>query len=185
MLRIDIFLAAAMAATSVFSSAVNAQTAVSVSAVPAAGRAMAGSASAAAVSFACPQCLPPSKQGVSSTPVRAIEDPFNGQDWLLVRDEGSPAGPGRLIRYYAQTGHTARIASPRPADPVQVIRAGDNLLIEEHSDRADIALHAVALAPAIKGKFLSVRLVPGGGVLRVIAASPGRATLATTPETRP
>jgi hypothetical protein len=79
------------------------------------------------------------------------------------------SGPRRPVKY---------VAGP-------IIRAGDQLTIEEHTDTADVELHAVALAPARAGKIFAARIMPGGTVLRVIASAPGRALLPPAGEMKP
>lgn len=114
-----------------------------------------------------------------------IDDPSTGVRWLLVRDEGHPGGPGRLIRVEPDR---ADLRSPshdevlvtRPA-----IRTGDRLRLEEHTGVVDAVLEAVALASARPGALLKVRLKIGGRVVRAIAVAPGRAVLASGMGERP
>jgi hypothetical protein len=68
---------------------------------------------------------------------------------------------------------------------VPVIRAGDRIVVEEHTDVVDAVLEAVALGPAVEQGPLDVRLRIGGRVVRVVALAPGRARLFSKGEARP
>lgn len=110
---------------------------------------------------------------MAGKPLREIVDPATGLRWVLAPDASHPGGPGKLA----------------PGDPAEeryrtVIRAGDKVLVEEHSERVDLLMEAVALAPAGKGERFSVRLRIGGTVLSVSAVSAGRAVLKDERSTR-
>ena len=66
-----------------------------------------------------------------------------------------------------------------------VVRAGDRLIVEEHTARVDAALEARALASAVAGAALVVRLTLGGKVVRVVALGPGRAAFQPETAVRP
>jgi hypothetical protein len=108
--------------------------------------------------------------------IREIDDPRNGDRWLLVRDDTHPGGPGLLLLVSAVQIKT-RQTGPGLAAPPPIIRAGDRLIVEENTAVAEARLEAVALSPAWPGSLFSVRLTMGGRVLRVLAAGPGRAFL--------
>ena len=108
--------------------------------------------------------------------IREIDDPRNSDRWLLVRDDSHPGGPGLLLLVSVVQDKT-RQAAPAPAAPPPIIRAGDRVIVEENTAVAEARLEAVALNPAWPGSLFSVRLTMGGGVLRVLAAGPGRAVL--------
>jgi len=108
--------------------------------------------------------------------IREIDDPRNGDRWLLVRDDSHPGGPGLLLLASAAQIKN-RQASPQPAAEPPIIRAGDRVIVEENTAVAEARLEAVALNPAWPGSLFSVRLTMGGRVLRVLAAGPGRAVL--------
>jgi hypothetical protein len=114
--------------------------------------------------------------------VREIEDPHTGIHWLLVRDPKNPAGPGKLVKS-TDEGYAQAISrdgsSPMAELRRSVIRAGDHLIVEEHSRVVDAQLEGTALGSAAAGDTLRVRLKIGGKVVRAIAAGPGRATLQT------
>ncbi len=121
--------------------------------------------------------------------LRRIEDPSTGDLWLLLRDPGRPAGPGRLVlarqrtdTHEAMPGGAAQLltAKKRP-----VIQTGDALTVEEHTAVVDARLEAVALEPAAKGAHFKVRLKIGGKVVRVVAISPGCAGFAPDGEVAP
>jgi len=122
--------------------------------------------------------------------LREIDDPHTGDRWLLVRNGECPGGPGRLMRVtarrYKSGGAALRVAG-QPEDAVfqPVIRAGDRLIVEEHSARVDAVLEARALNPAAAGTALDVRLAIGGKVVRVVALGPGRAALQAEAGVRP
>jgi hypothetical protein len=114
--------------------------------------------------------------------VKEIDDPNSGTRWLLVRDKANPGGPGRLER--APQGRDPetlerQVQGPSGVGngPVSMIRAGDKLVVEEHSAAADAYLEGVALGPAGTGSALNVRLSIGGRVVRAVAVAHGRAAL--------
>jgi hypothetical protein len=112
--------------------------------------------------------------------VREIDDPNNGDRWLLTRDESHPGGPGLLMLV-----STAPInpAAPRRSTrtgpevdlPAPIIRAGDRVILEENTPVVEARLEAVAMGPALAGAPFSVRLTIGGRVVRAVAITPGRA----------
>jgi hypothetical protein len=59
-----------------------------------------------------------------------------------------------------------------------VIRAGDLIVVEEHTEVVDAVLEAVALGPAAEHGTLHARLRIGGRVVQATAVAPGRAQLA-------
>jgi hypothetical protein len=112
--------------------------------------------------------------------VREIDDPSNGDRWLLVRNDQLPGGPGRMVRIAAHraTGGAGQLAAGPTADAAPpVIRSGERLLVEEHTARVDAVLEARALTPAAQGAVFAARLTIGGMVVRVVALGPGRAAL--------
>lgn len=120
--------------------------------------------------------------GVQGEVVREIDDPHTGNRWLLLRNDLLPGGPGRLVLVAAHRnapgGATWRAESQTGATQLlPVIRAGDRLIVEEHTARVDAVLEARALTPAAPGAALDVRLTIGGHVVRAIALGPGRAAL--------
>ena len=141
---------------------------------------------APAAIFAAAQTGSAGCAGESGKPqaVRVIQDPHTGMRWLLERTAGYPGGPGRMVLL------TDKVAANREAticandraqtEPVAtpVIRAGDRLVVEEHSAIVDARLEGVALGPAVKGAAFNIRLSVGGKVVRAVAAGPGRATFA-------
>jgi hypothetical protein len=129
-------------------------------------------------------------QGVQGEVVREIDDPHTGDRWLLVRNDLVPGGPGRLVLVAAHRNLAGgAIVQPageaREAEVLPVIRAGDRLIVEEHTARVDVVLEARALAPAAAGSAFDVRLTIGGNRVRAIALGPGRAALQTITGERP
>jgi hypothetical protein len=129
-------------------------------------------------------------QGVQGKVAREIDDPHTGDRWLLLRKELIPGGPGRLVLVAAHRnasgGAASRAAGPTgEAQILPVIRAGDRLIIEEHTARVDAVLEARAMNPAAPGASLDVRLTIGGNVVRAVALGPGRAALQTETVARP
>ncbi len=127
--------------------------------------------------------------------VREIDDPTTGDRWLLERDSRNPGGPGRMVL----VGHEKAVrVSSKPGNevwagganasavlPASVIHAGDRVIVEEHSALVDASLEATALGPARQGAQLRVRLSIGGRVVRAVAVTTGRATLASESGARP
>ena len=132
------------------------------------------------------------KEPPAGAVIREIDDPRNGDCWLLVRDPSHPGGPGRLVLaavagVQSRRGRTAKqrllAAEHRALTPV--IRGGDRLIVEEKTAVVEARLEAVALGPAVAGAPLQVRLAIGGKVVRAVALAPGRASLAPDLEAKP
>jgi hypothetical protein len=179
------FLAAvALSATSI-GSFCSAQTVSFSPAGLAAGRATAGSAAAVAV-LAGGSGFSPYQRSVTCATMGSIEDPASGDRWILERDPLHPEGPGKLVRGPSLTpGSCSSVTFHLQPQPVPLIRAGDPLLVEEHTASADIRLNAIALSPAAAGKSIPARITPGGSIIQVIASAPGRAHLAPPKEAKP
>lgn len=151
---------------------------------------------------------PPSGHIEPQTPssiqvVREIDDPHTGDRWLLVRDLRQPGYPGQMILASDVPATSRRlepgteapaaipIAAPIPANSsallrtTPVIHTGDRLVLEETTPMIDARLEAVALAPALAGASLRVRLVLGGRVLKALALGAGRVTFAMEGGFRP
>lgn len=138
--------------------------------------------------------VPVERQAVGNLVVRELVDPNNGDRWLLMRDPGNSAGPGRMV-LAARGGAPEKV---KPADvsslasrqlnfatQLPVIHCGERLIVEENTPLVIARLEAVALEPALPGSPLNVRLAIGGKVLRALALGPGRAVLLTESEARP
>jgi hypothetical protein len=133
--------------------------------------------------------------------VREIDDPSNGNRWLLVRDWNLPGGPGRLLLLASSSVAARHAAAPQRQPVIQnppsmtvafagllsaapaapVIHSGDALIVEEKTPIVDARLAATSLGTAPVGALLSARLEIGGKVIRVRALSPGRAAFETGP----
>ncbi|MGA3371864.1 MAG: hypothetical protein ABSC48_08905 [Terracidiphilus sp.] len=122
--------------------------------------------------------------------LREIDDPQNGDRWLLMRNDQVPGGPGRLVLAASRerAAAPAPLRTARSAEqirPLPVIRAGDRLTVEEHTARVDAILEARALSTVALGSALEVRLAIGGRVVWAVALGPGRAALQPWTEGRP
>lgn len=110
--------------------------------------------------------------------IREIDDPRNGDRWILTRDSSHPAGPGRLVLLASVAILTGQPApeeeAPAPI-PAPVIHAGDRVIVEEHTAVVEARLEGVAMGPAPAGSAVNVRLSIGGRVLHAEAIGPGRA----------
>jgi len=119
------------------------------------------------------------QNGTKGEILREIDDPHNGDCWLLERDPAHPGGPGRLV--LASAGQRVLPGRLQPAaaldQALPVIRSGDRVVVEEHSAQADARLEAVAMGPAMAGASFSVRLTIGGQVMRVVALAAGHAAV--------
>jgi len=128
--------------------------------------------------------------------VRVIDDGATGDRWLLVKNASDPGGPGRLVRVGNADAASKVQAGSEPARPSThraanaafgsavhpVIRAGDALIVEEHTAVVDARLEAIATGSAVVGAEFEARLKIGGKVVKVMALAAGRAELA--PETK-
>ena len=117
---------------------------------------------------------------------RMIRDPHTGMLWLLKRDAGNPAGPGRMVLLNREDGAQFESAIAKGGTPMMsrevqhlVIRSGDRLVLEENSSIVEARLEAIALGPAAEGAEFKVRLAIGGKVVQAVALGPGRAEFAT------
>lgn len=138
-----------------------------LAAAPIYGSGQAGSAKA----------IPAAPSAVRGEVLREMVDPSTGDRWLLLRDTGSPAGPGRLV-LAPQSGSLAgkSVGAGDRGRPVRlVIRSGDRVIVEAHSRIADARFEAVALGPAAAGEHVFVRLEIGGSEVEVVARAAGRA----------
>jgi predicted secreted protein len=115
--------------------------------------------------------------------LREIDDPHNGDRWLLMRDDKHPGGPGLMV-----LAATARMGpgdpgnpsssiqvGPEVSTPAPIIRVGDRVIVEENTAIVEARLEAVAMGPALAGVPFNVRLSIGGRVVRAVATTPGRA----------
>jgi hypothetical protein len=114
-----------------------------------------------------------------------IDDPTTGARWRLVRDPSRPGGPGRLepVSQVRDPGAQGKKADAGIAlRPASILRAGDRVVVEEHSATTDAYLEGVALGPAGPGTAFHVRLSIGNRVVRAVAVAPGRAMLEAVKE---
>jgi hypothetical protein len=129
-------------------------------------------------------------QGLQGDVIREIDDPHTGDRWLLIRNDQAPGGPGRMVLITAHrnaSGGAALQAAGQTGEAqiLPVIRAGDRLIVEEHTARVDAVLQARAMSPAAPGAAFDARLTIGGNVVRAVALGPGRATLQPEAGVRP
>ena len=116
--------------------------------------------------------------------LREINDRHSGIRWFIFRNPQNPAGPA-LIASENENPPTDTESVTRDMAPSSVIRAGDHVVLEEHTTAAESYLDAIALGSAAVGVTLDVRLKIGGKVMRAVAIAPGRALLAPLREERP
>ncbi len=130
--------------------------------------------------------LPFSRAQASGPVIRVIDDRTTGDRWLLVRDTVHPEGPGKMVRVKSPFEIANRDDSNPGRGPVGVaavktappaIRAGDRVIVEEHSPAVDARFEAVALGSAAIGSELPVQLKIGGKIVAVMALGTGRAEL--------
>ena len=139
-----------------------------------------------------------SSEPTATQVVREIDDPHTGNRWLLLRDGAHPGGPGRLVlvpklvpRTETKQAETAAdrqksaLAEVTPGEFHPIIRAGDKLIVEEHTAVIDTYLEAVALGPAVAGAVFGVRLKLGGKMMQAVALGPGRAAMQVGTEVQP
>lgn len=120
--------------------------------------------------------------------VREIDDPHNGDRWLLVEDRSHPGGPGRLLRVPARdlrpreapvslARERANGVASTAATESTIVHAGDRVVIEENTPLVEARLEAVAMGPALPGSSFRARLSIGGHIVQAVAFAPGRASL--------
>jgi hypothetical protein len=126
--------------------------------------------------------------------MRIIKDPGTRQCWLLESGFDRPATPARLVLLPSETscagpdtkGQDGHLHGYFRNQSIPVIRAGDTLILSEHTSVSDIQLEAIALSAAAIGEALTVRLKIGGRPLHAIATAADQASLpAGAWETRP
>jgi hypothetical protein len=115
-----------------------------------------------------------------STMVREIDDAQLGIRWRLMRDPKDAGGPGVWVSAATRENRLGTNAGAQADDQgwAPVLRAGDRVVVEEHTAVADAHLEAVALGPAGAGTTFAVRLKIGGRIVHAVALGPGRAALA-------
>lgn len=135
--------------------------------------------------------------GLEARILREINDPCTGRHWLLMRDRLRPGGPGRLVPLSELQGqeslHNGRrvlrdASHPEGSGPdsyLPAIRAGDLLVVEEHTPVMDAYLEAVAFGSATVGSEFDARLKIGGRMVRAVAIARGRAMLRPRAGERP
>lgn len=146
------------------------------------GHSTAGRSATMLVSSSADRARPLTGSAVSAGEIlREIDDPGNGDRWLLVDDASHPGGPGLLLRA-GEAVLEPKFVEPKAgfpvaAAPLPIIHAGDRIIVERHTAIVDARLEAVAMNPAWAGSALNVRLTAGGQVLRARATALGRAVL--------
>jgi S1-C subfamily serine protease len=108
----------------------------------------------------------------TSSIVREINDPSNGRQWLLTRDPAHPGGPGVLIARESVSESARSDEAIVRLHPV--IRGGDRVTVEQSSEKVDLLMEGIALAPAALGASLRVRLAMTGKLVPAVALGPGR-----------
>jgi hypothetical protein len=127
----------------------------------------------------------PSNIATSYSAIGTIEDFGTHRHWILLRNLSHPASPAMLVQKApalscerpSAEGSRLRSAPDARRSSFPVIRAGDHLIVSEHTRIVDADMEATALKPAAIGESLTVRLKFGSRTLSVIATAPGRASL--------
>ena len=121
--------------------------------------------------------------------VSAFDDRSTNLRWLLVEDEDHVSGPGRLLpiqtsRQGSETagGEAARSKWPGVALVRFLIKAGQQVVVEEHTRALDARFEAVALESALAGSKVKVRLKLGGKTVDAVAEASGLVVIATGEE---
>lgn len=125
--------------------------------------------------------------------VREIDDPATGDRWLLKRNAQDSAGPGRMVLLARKNTLPAPAVNSagsarggvEAGDSLALFRAGDHLIVEQHTRLIDAVLDAIALSPAREGESFRARLSIGGRVVKAIAVAPGHAILLPDSGARP
>jgi hypothetical protein len=137
----------------------------SIAHAPAQARSTADRGATMLVSLSADRARPLTASSVSAGEIlREIDDPQNGDRWLLVEDASHPGGPGLLLQAGEGVVETRPTVAAADA-PVPIIHAGERIVVEEHTAIVDARLEAVAMNPAWAGSLLNVRLVVGGRVM--------------------
>src|SRR5215831_12777753 len=108
--------------------------------------------------------------------IRIIKDPAMHRFWLWERDCNHPAAPASLAPLPTESPCAFLGAQERDkctqlksqGRSVPVIRAGDSLILSEHTSVSDSQLEAVALTTAGAGEAMTVRLKIGSRVLHAL-----------------
>lgn len=111
--------------------------------------------------------------------LREIDDPRNGDRWLLIEDARHPGGPGVLVLAHHDSARLEVLSRNQSGAEAAapVIRAGDRVIVEERTAVVEARLEAVAMGPALAGAAFNARLSVGGMMVRAVAVAPGRAVL--------
>lgn len=111
-------------------------------------------------------------------PIREIDDPANGNRWLLWQDRNHPEGPGQLVRARPTPGRVVGLAPETKLNLFPIIQTGDSVVVEESTDVSDLLLCGTAIGPAAQGNPFLLRFPFWPGAVRAIAVAPHRALLA-------
>lgn len=126
-----------------------------------------------------------SSNGCQLETTRVIADATTHRLWLLKRNYKRPAAPASLVPLSTESpcaffltkacGECSHLKSHGQVVPV--IRAGDTLILSEHTAVSDLRVEAVALSAADAGEVMTVRMKAGGRLFHALVTAPGQATL--------
>jgi hypothetical protein len=101
--------------------------------------------------------------------IREIDDPATGDRWFLEQDSQHPGGPGRMVLVAQGKALPPARAFSEDAGmgldtrtPAKLIRAGDHLIVEEHTSLVDAVLKRLHWPrPALAELFASASRLAG------------------------
>ena len=101
--------------------------------------------------------------------------------WRMASNELHPGGPGQWVLSSGLQCGTGRVFRGESGflrqEAMRVVRCGDRLRVQGHSDLVDISLRGIALEDAIPGQKIRARLLANGGLVQVVVMSPVDARL--------
>ena len=117
--------------------------------------------------------------------LRSFDDPGTAQQWFLLRDPSQPARPAKLIVVvHHRSDRTDRVSGRRShsvtegsGSDLPLVRAGDKIVLSEHSPGVESRFEATALSTASLGHVVSVRVDVWGRVLQAVVTGDARAEI--------
>jgi hypothetical protein len=106
----------------------------------------------------------------STTQKKAIDEPSPSLDIAELRTSQTNVMNSKSARNESSPVNSVPNLTP-------VIRAGDHILLEQHTAALDSTLSGIALGPARAGESFEARLTVGGKPLHAVALSSGHALI--------